>query len=142
MRHDYLDIAARIKEAPQWFDEHGVPRYCRFHPAEIANVYAQEAVLMEIACQRCGHLFPVAISQDDLERFNAKHTLAEMIGVRELHYGDPPNVACCDAGPTMNSEPRKVLEYWQTNKGEWTRNPELEVDIRPDWVLAGEPSHG
>lgn len=135
MRHDYLDIAARIKEAPQWFDEHGVPRYCRFHPAEIADADANEAVLIEIACHGCGHLFPVAMSHDTETMWCAQ--MKNHIKARSLHYGDPPNVACCDAGPAMSSEPRRVLEYWRKDKGEWIRNPELEVDIRPDWVLAG-----
>jgi hypothetical protein len=49
----------------------------------------------------------------------------------------------------MNSEPRRVLEYWHRHDrryvednriinskawSEWVRDPSLEVDIQPDWV--------
>ncbi len=51
----------------------------------------------------------------------------------------------------MNSEPRRVLEYWHrhdprhvvdrliTNRAwfEWVRDPSLEIDIEPSWVEGG-----
>ncbi|MFW6184041.1 MAG: hypothetical protein ACOC8X_09610 [Chloroflexota bacterium] len=39
--------------------------------------------------------------------------LSELIDAGRLHYGDPPNAGCCPAGPTMNSEPRRVLEFYR-----------------------------
>jgi hypothetical protein len=59
-------------------------------------------------------------------------------------------IECCAAGPTENSIPRRVLEYWHRcfderyieNRRikdpaayfEWVRDRTLEVDIRPAWV--------
>lgn len=60
-----------------------------------------------------------------------------------LHYGDPPNTGCCLSGASMNSEPRRILEYWSTNDPrhvsndvvvdvaeyfKWNRKPILEGD--------------
>jgi len=72
-------------------------------------------------------------------------TLADEIRERTLRYGDPPN-ACdktCTAGATMNSEPRRVLEYWRRYRRDvtskvalldWERDSSLEIEIEPDWV--------
>lgn len=155
MHHDYEDIRSRIAEPPLWWDENAVPRYCAFEPNAIANIYADEAVLAEITCQRCGRPFRVAFSQDGMQRCTRKGNarLADDIRLKELHYGDPPNARCCDAGPTMNSEPRRVLEYWSTHHAEyvvdglvkdgryfdWRRDPGLEVAIVPDWVEEAPP---
>lgn len=144
---DYADIRDRIAEPPRWWDERGVPRYCDFSPREAANIYADEAALAEVTCQSCGTPFRVAFSGDEMERAMARHrgreapSIAERIRARELHYGDPPNSGCCAAGPTMNSEPRRVLEYWARwgradgpASPEWSRDAALEIDITPDWV--------
>lgn len=150
MHESYEDIRAKIPESPQWFDENAVPRYCNFEPRRCANIYADEAALAEITCQGCGQRFCVAFSQDRMTEFKrGGKSLADDIRAKELHYGDPPNIGCCAAGPTMNSEPRRVLEYWHRNNPEyvrdgivtnvvsymeWRRDSSLEVDIRPDWV--------
>ncbi len=48
----------------------------------------------------------------------------------------------------MNSEPRRVLEYWRRHDKRyvdgnrivdmayfgWVRDPSLEIDIQPEWV--------
>jgi len=67
-------------------------------------------------------------------------TLAERIRVGALEYGDPPNVDCCPAGPTMNSVPKRVLEYWRWGGPSkdpavraWKRDPSLEVELRCLW---------
>lgn len=140
MHQAYDDIRSRIAEAPAWWDEVGVPRYGAFSPRALADIYAEEAALAEVTCQGCGRAFAVAFSLNPYERFAARdgRTLADLIRARELHYGDPPNVGCCPAGPTMNSEPRRVLEYWRRD-GErlgldWIRDPTLEVGIEPAWV--------
>ena len=36
------------------------------------------------------------------------------------------------AGPTMNSVPRRVLEFWRNDRFDWERVPELEIDIDPE----------
>jgi hypothetical protein len=144
----YDDILSRIVEEPLWFDEHAVPRYCNFEPSKLANIYAREAALAEITCQACKRLFCVAFSEVNWN----SGAIADAIRSRSLHFGDPPNVGCC-GNAHMNSEPRRVVEYWSRHdpkytrqKGNmtvvsdhvawsrWMRDSSLEVDIRPDWV--------
>lgn len=57
----------------------------------------------------------------------AYKTLADRIKEGTLRYGDPPNIWCCNTGPTMNSEMISVLEYWYKEQYKWKRNPEMEV---------------
>src|SRR6185295_10604896 len=117
---------------------------------ELANIYANEAGLMLIACQACGQEYHVATSNLTMVRPSpwrqAKNPepatsqpertpLAQAIRDCTIHYGDPPN-ACpetCVAGASMNSEPRRVLQYWQRIKvlNGWQRDPNLEVDVEP-----------
>jgi hypothetical protein len=56
--------------------------------------------------------FHVALSPVNL----CDGTIAEAIRSRALHYGDPPrhdgDRQACAAGASMNSEPRRVIEYW------------------------------
>lgn len=125
MNHSYGDITVRLG-LPAWWDEHGVPRYCDFEPQAVSNIYARQAVLLEIACQSCGARFRVCLTIGPLdERVN---------DVGELHYGDPPNTSCCPAGPTMSSVPLRVLEFWQRNAGDWTRRADLEKSIDCEWA--------
>ena len=150
MNHHYSDIRGRIAEPPKWWDEHAVPRYNEFIPEELANIYAEECCLLLICCQGCGQEFKVAISIDAFARFeelhqrsggtrpNAEdvetHWLADDIRHSRINYGDPPNVSCCDAGPSMNSVPMRVLEYWRKSIEHWgwERDSTLEVDIHSD----------
>lgn len=137
MNQDYHDIRTRIAAPPTWFDEAAVPRYCAFRPTEIADIYADEAALLTIRCQGCQQEFPVAYSVGIGARLSAKcRTLAELIVTRAVHYGDPPNVRCCDAGPTMSSEALRVVEYWsRRNAGrDWERNRDLEIEVGDDVV--------
>lgn len=138
MNHSYEDIRSRINEPPQWFDESAVPRYVPFEPDHLSNIYAREAALVEIACQACATRFKVAFSRctmDDVREIGAgrkPRLLADAITEKTIHYGDPPNVHCCAAGPTMNSDPLRVLEYWRrddTTDHEWSRNQALEIDV-------------
>lgn len=62
MKSDYEDIRSRIAEEPSWFNEDGVPRYGKFHPSNLSNIYSHEGALVDVACQSCGHLFKVAFS--------------------------------------------------------------------------------
>src|SRR5690606_38100927 len=169
MLHDYKDIRRRIAQEPRWWDEHGVPRYDHFCPSIVADIYAEEAALVLITCQNCGHEFKVAFSKSSMDRITGcerlllhelekrlpktpeefkaiekevferewKRTLADRIREKCLNYGDPPNIDCCPAGPTMNSEPLRVLEYWRRFDRnefivEWTRDLSLEIDLTPE----------
>ena len=128
MNNNYADITDRIGIPPKWWDEHAVPRFCDFHPSAAGNIYAEQVVLMLIACQSCGTEFRVCMSWSvhDLARriYELEHR------VRSLHYGDPPNTSCCDAGGTMNSEPKRVLEFWKRVDLEWVRMEELEIGLQ------------
>src|SRR5690349_4679647 len=84
-------------------NEHAVPRYCKFAPDSLANIYAGEAALADVTCQVCKRLFRVAFSTANW----SSGTIADAIRSRTLHFGDPPNVKCC-GNAHMNSEPRRV----------------------------------
>jgi hypothetical protein len=149
MHASYDDIVSRISVPPIWFDEHAVPRYCTFEPARSASIYIGEIALVEITCQACGHSFQVALSAVNFD----EKSLADAIRDNTLHYGDPPrhdHVDACRAGSSMNSWPRRVLEYWHRHDEAfvggsprhvtsmeyftWKRDQSLEIDILPDWA--------
>lgn len=136
MNESYSDITEKLGE-PIWWDEAAVPRYCDFEPHRSANVHINEVALVEIECQNCGRRFPVAmsISRLNLIRFGWP-TLAERVKAGALEYGDPPNYGCCPAGPTMNSIPRRVLQFWRKSMDtyEFKRVPELEVELECEWA--------
>ncbi len=147
MRTNYFDIISRIGAAPLWFDEHAVPRFEPFEPRLLANIYAEEAVLLEIACQGCDQIFHVAITISVHDRYLASedghqaHELAEMIRASAIEFGDPPNVDCCPAGPTMNSVPHRVIEYWKRKTPfEWVRDSTLEIPVPARWAASERPS--
>ena len=146
MNHYYGDILDRVGDKPLWFDEHAVPRFCKFSPRVLANIYASECVLFLITCQGCNTPFKVAMSSSKAGRVMTAArtgrkveevaTLAQLIERGDLDYGDPPNMRCCASGPTMNSVPRRVLEYWRDDAlaaGKWTRDEKLERAIHVDW---------
>ena len=131
MNVEYQDILASLGE-PLWWNEWAVPRYCAFSPQE-CDVYALEVVLMRIACQACGREFVVAMSL----------TMADKAWGRAWpddeppHYGDPPNIGCCPAGPTMNSEHIAVLQHWKRGRDArsvirdgWSRVDDASEEVR------------
>ena len=137
MNCSYQDILSRIDEAPTWWDENAVPRFRQFHPLEAASIYAEEVALVEIACQGCGEKFHVAISQTVYDRLNPKGGMRPKMseGKYTLSYGDPPNIPCCDAGPTMTSISLRIVEFWSrtiSKNHRWERFPELEVVYEVD----------
>lgn len=151
MNCDYADIRERIKEEPLWFDEAAVPRYVHFSPDHLSDIYAREAALVLIACQACQKRFKVAFARNDMDDIRAARdgqeprTIAAQIRQNVIHYGDPPNVGCCPAGPTMNSDPLRVLEYWLRNAAtdhEWRRDESLEIDVSEDALVSTEQSGG
>ena len=97
--NDYIDITERIAEPPKWWDEHGVPRYAEFSPYLVANIYAEEVVLVEIACQACRSLFPVAFSsQGGAGPREDGRSLADNIRSGEIHYAIRPTMVTVDLG--------------------------------------------
>ena len=135
---DITKIAAAAGVSAGWYDEHGVPRFCRFHPAACADPYADEVALLRIACQNCRKEFLVAVSLSKIERMISKsRSLAQIIHEdKELSYGDPPNAGCCAAGPVMCSETLEIVEFWQYQRmsatSKWVRNPGLEIKLEED----------
>jgi hypothetical protein len=152
---DLIGLGKMLNLKPQWYDEHGVPRFQIFKPELCADIYADEAALVEIACQACGHRYEVAFTTDPMERGEKmlagldrqtpieyrqmvmdQHKLSWGI-VNEpgrIHYGDPPH-GCCEAGASMNCMDLKVLQFWHRKDhkqyGEWVRDPSLEIEL-PD----------
>ena len=56
--------------------------------------------------------------------------LADAIQSKGIHYGDPPNVHCCPAGPTMNCDDLRVCEYWRRDQAfDWQRHKQLEIAL-------------
>lgn len=121
MHQIYEDIIGKLGD-PQWWDEVGVPRYCTFEPSKKSNIYHDEVCLLTIECQACRRSFLVAMS-------SKSPSLADSVRLKEIHYGDPPNIQCCPAGPTMNSIPRRVEQYWRRIRGSWVRYFEFEQTI-------------
>lgn len=133
MNRSYEDITSRLGP-PLWWDDNGVPRYEPFGP-RLCDVYAQEVVLEEIACQACGRRFNVACERllYDLSTTDPR----TKPWTEPPHYGDPPNDRCCPAGPTMNVDFVRVLEWWRYERGDWRRvgPDEVRFELEPE----GEP---
>jgi len=126
MKCAYEDIRKRIKEEPKWFDESGVPRYDKFSPDMISNIYADEVALVEIECQWCGKKFLVEVTWDILDKLRDVPPLSKRVKKGEIYYGDPPIHKC--TGDTMTSDFVRVIEFWQRNGyGDWKRNRRLET---------------
>ncbi len=133
MWHCYFDILAKIDEPPSWFDEQAVPRFIAFSPNYIVHNDVSECALLLIRCQSCSASFHVAMGAGMWSDTLGRRPLANEIAANEIHYGDPPNIGCCAAGPTMNSIPVRILEYWNREwLKDWERDPALEVDIHRD----------
>lgn len=154
MNHHYTDIVSRIAEPPAWWDENATPRWGDFEPRACSNIYARNVCLLLIECQNCGREFKVCMSDSDHGfrwlpvpgaseenvgptpcEFTVDRKLADLIRADEIHYGDPPNTDCCHAGATMNSVPKRVLEFWELVSKSWEfqRVPSLERAIDCGW---------
>jgi hypothetical protein len=131
VHESYEDITSKLG-TPLWWDEVGCPRYEPFNVHMLNDIYAKEAVLLEIACQNCAHRFMVAMSRSF---FNSATPLHILIRSGTLHYGDPPNYGCCAGGPTMNCDDLRVHQYWRKARKpyEMIRVPAFEVALAPQW---------
>lgn len=134
MKRYFVDLLSRISEAPSWFDSNGTPRYGDFSPDLVPDVYTDEVLLLLIRCQGCLREFRVAIQRERYEPKTLKSRLPH------VYYGDPPNVRCCPAGPTMSSESVKVLEYWERSLWKWIRLQEYEVPLFDAQVESATPN--
>jgi len=132
MNNYFQDIVEKLGK-PKWFDDLGYPRYCDFSPDEVSNIYSTEVILLLIACQNCGTLFKVALNTSGYNlRTGQFHSFKEWILDKSVYYGDPPNMQCCGAGPSMSSDSIKVLEFWEKSNDrpwDWTRNSKYEIDL-------------
>ena len=146
MKHGYPDLLALSNTEPLWYTEDGVPRFAPFEPNLSGDIHADEAVLLLIECQNCGNEFRVCLSTSAIGRMLGAVTgvltadalrLSGKIQRCAIHYGDPPiSSDCCGVGSTMNSVPKRVLEYWTRHSAfEWQRDVTLEIDVTPDWAL-------
>jgi len=135
VKESYDDIKRRIDEEPSWYDANGVPRYDPFHPNMCPDAYAEEVLLLEIACQNCEKRF---LGQVSWKTFGYHPSYAEEIsgwqrGEGEwwpVSYGDPPRHSNgnCVAGDVMSSDTLRVVEFWCRGKDfGWERIPEYEV---------------
>jgi len=132
MTQDYHDILSRISDPPLWWTANGVPRWCEFHPTAGSNPYAREVALLRIACQSCGHEFDAEVTwYEHSHHWNGdrEEPLSSPTRIKELHYGDPPNIKCCPPGYTMNCIDLRVLQFWSRDRARWERCPELEVEL-------------
>jgi len=129
---EYSDILDKIPEPPQWWDEHRVPRYVEFAPHRVADIYADEAALAEIACFGCLTIYKLACSSLDFEAYErAGPPLAAAIRRGDLQLCDPPNPGCCRDGPSTGCYNLRILQYWcrRNDARTWTRDPSLEIDL-------------
>jgi hypothetical protein len=140
MFNDYSDITERIAEPPLWWDEQGVPRYAEFEPHLVANIYAREVALMEVACSQCWTRFRAAVSTAGVLGEPDRHDLAESIETRTISYGDPPNYRNYRSGPSSSCYDLRVLQYWlrPAGWGEWVRDSRFEIDL-PDLDVVDKP---
>lgn len=160
MHHDYQDLLALTDQPPVFWQQGGVPRFTVFSPEAAPDIYADEAALVQIRCQACGHPFDVCFTSSALDRLTRsfrstrsaskaakigeKFRISEQIKAGALQYGDPPNIGCCPAGPTMSSEAVRVIEFHRRNHPQyvkdgrisdyeayslWERVPDLEVEF-------------
>lgn len=155
MHAGYEDILEAAGKDPLWWDENGVPRFRPHHPDLSADIYANEVVLLRIACQFCLHEQLVqmtwssmqavrfrihvewaALSKGDtVDKDTPIRTLADSVRDGSIHYGDPPHHdddrgEFCHAGCTMNVYDLAIEEFW-VRKDSWERVPELE-GLLPD----------
>jgi hypothetical protein len=89
--------------------------------------------LLLIECQACREEFRVAMSYYGLIDVIKKNaSLSDRIKNGSIHDGDPPNY-CCAAGPSMNSIPVCVLEFWRKDSFDFQRDTKLEIPLTPFW---------
>ena len=80
--------------------------------SRVADIYADEAALAEIACFGCLTIYKLACSSLDFEAYErAGLPLAAAIRRGDLQLCDPPNPGCCRDGPSTGCYNLKILQY-------------------------------
>ncbi len=59
---------------------------------------------------------------------------------RDVEYGDPPNVGCCEMGLATTSVTKRVLQFWRRADGDWERVPELEATSPTEGCVVAKPT--
>lgn len=131
MHADYADIISRLGE-PLWWDEVCAPRYEPFKPEDCNNIYAQEAMLIEIRCQDCGRPFLVADTWDTFDQIQGRARPSAHAAHGHAEWGDPPRHGC--VGDTMTSESVRIVEFWKNEALGWVRAPEYEKPTSSWWA--------
>jgi len=137
VKASYLDIRSKIEEEPLWYDENGTPRYEKFSPELSPDIYADEVVLLEIACQDCKQRFFVEMSWStmrglfksrDVECFSSRFdNWAKDKEYFPIHYGDPPIHGC--AGDTTNCYDLRIVEFHKKENFRFKRVKEYEIEL-------------
>jgi hypothetical protein len=114
----YRDIIEAVGREPLWFDEQRVPRFVPYQPGLAAHWRADERALLLVCCQACRREFRVAFSATrGVPIAGSQRTgLAALIIERQIRYGDPPNLPCCEVGPFTSVVELRVLEYWRVKE--------------------------
>lgn len=126
MHHDYKDIISRIPEKPKWWDSNAVPRYCDFHPKHSPNIYADQVILLRIACQGCLNQILVEMNWGETDFVLNPNVTSFDQRIKDIYYGDPPNTGCCDIGASMSSISLFVEQFWEEKNWQWVRRNDLE----------------
>lgn len=138
MKAKYEDIREKIKEEPLWYDQGGTPRYSKFHPNLSPDIYADEVILLEIACQDCGRRFFVEMDYSVHVKIFDRHMESFSNRLRKwlkegrtnwcpVHYGDPPIHDC--VGDTENCWNIRIIEFWKRGEFDWKRDKEFEIEL-------------
>lgn len=135
---DILELTDSCGMDPDWFDEHGVPRFRPFHPTML-GVYDCFAVLATIRCadRHCQKPMLVGVGWPKINMlavltgrqdraFNNLESLAT-----GFDFGDPPRHDCTGAGETMRSDVVEILQAWERPDTLWQRRADLEGPV-PD----------
>jgi hypothetical protein len=134
MLPDYMDIRDLTDRAPDWFGEHGEPRYRPFDP-NMLGVYDKYALLVQLNCQACSKALLVGVGYTPYVWIADTGTgfVFEKVA-KTFRYGDPPRHGCI--GDSMNSICTRIVEAWeQVRSFEWIRRPDIEVlDIIQEWA--------
>lgn len=134
----YRDLRLRLG-VPLWHDQHGVPRYDKFHP-DLLGIYDEWAAAFLVQCQSCQETFPCATGQPNLIFVNGQPEFisdVETFLEQYVHWGDAPwhdGESQC-AGTTMSTSIVKLLSVWHRTSGDWV---ELEItqdmtNLVTDW---------
>lgn len=134
MHTEYADITSRLGE-PLWWDDVCAPRYEPFQPYLCNDIYADEAMLIEIRCQHCGKAFLVADTWNPFDGISGHLRLSEFAEHNRAEWGDPPAHGC--VGDTMTSESVRIAEFWKRSPvpfSGWERKTEYEKPMPPWWL--------